>query len=154
MHCRNCNNKVADIAVLCMGCGCPPMAGNNFCHQCGSETPLIAEICVKCGVSLKAAQRGRQKTKITAVLLAVFFGVWGWIYTLDRSREKFYIGLGGQAIAFLLYVASYVAGMVFHETDFSAIYLLGGLSVTACFWIWAVVDIAIKPSTFYTMYPD
>ena len=54
MFCRQCGKPVADQAVVCVGCGCPPLAGNKFCQSCGVETNPVAVACIKCGASLKA----------------------------------------------------------------------------------------------------
>lgn len=57
MHCRTCANEVLEQAVVCVGCGCPPLAGNKFCQQCGAETNPAAVVCIKCGVPLRTANR-------------------------------------------------------------------------------------------------
>lgn len=53
MHCRTCGQELGEQAVACVGCGCPPLAGNKFCQSCGADTNPAAAICVKCGVALK-----------------------------------------------------------------------------------------------------
>lgn len=53
MHCRTCGKAVVESAVVCIGCGSPPLAGTAFCQACGASTNPNASVCVKCGVGLK-----------------------------------------------------------------------------------------------------
>jgi hypothetical protein len=52
MLCRHCGKPVADQAVACTACGCPPRTGTKFCWSCGAETAPQAAVCLKCGVAL------------------------------------------------------------------------------------------------------
>ncbi len=53
MHCRTCGKELVEQATVCVGCGCPPLAGNKFCQSCGADANPAAVACVKCGVGLK-----------------------------------------------------------------------------------------------------
>lgn len=58
MNCRSCGKSVPDQAVVCTGCGCPPLAGTAFCQNCGAQTNPAATACVKCGVALRTRSGG------------------------------------------------------------------------------------------------
>lgn len=69
------------------------------------------------------------KSKATAVLLAIFFGYWTWLYTYRRDAALFWINL----------VASFIT--------------VGAWWVLVS-WPWAVICTAVRPSdTFYANYP-
>ena len=67
-------------------------------------------------------------SKNTAVLLAVFLGLWSWVYTYERNKTKFWVCLG------LL------------------IPTVGYFSIVA--WIWAIIDATSKPDEYYEQYPN
>ena len=73
---------------------------------------------------------GREKSKTTAVVLAVFFGLFSWLYTYQKNKEKFWINLGLFIITFTYW------GIVA--------------------WVWAIIDNALKPEEYFTgyYYPD
>lgn len=68
------------------------------------------------------------RSKTTAVLLAVFLGLFTWCYTYKRDAWKFWVNLG-------LSLAT-----------------LGIFIIVS--WIWAVIDVAVKPDSFYSNYPN
>jgi TM2 domain-containing membrane protein YozV len=88
MFCRNCGKEVAEEAVMCVSCGCPPMAGKKFCQNCATETSPAAEICMKCGVRL-SVEPG-PKSKIAAGILGILLGGLG--------VHRFYLGYIGIGI--------------------------------------------------------
>ena len=68
------------------------------------------------------------KRKSIAILLAIFFAFWTWLYTYKKDSRKFWINLGVSIVTFGLWV------------------------IVA--WIWAIIDTALKPAEFYRKYPD
>jgi uncharacterized membrane protein len=68
------------------------------------------------------------KRKSVAVCLAVFLGLWSWLYTYKTNKRKFWLN-------FILTLCT-----------------LGGWSVVS--WVWAIVDAAAKPAEYYQGYPD
>jgi ribosomal protein L40E len=80
MFCRNCGKEVADQAVMCVSCGCPPRRGKKFCQSCGAESGAEAVVCTQCGVRLA----GEGKDWLTTLLLAIFLG---WL-----GVHRFYTG--------------------------------------------------------------
>lgn len=106
-----------------------------FCQSCAKAIKKEAVICVHCGVPAKpgalAVASTMPKSKTTAVVLAVLLSFWTWCYTYKRDASKFWIGLG--------------VGLV-------GIFLLGIPSIGV--WIWAMVDAAKKPHSYYTNFPN
>lgn len=69
------------------------------------------------------------KSKTTAVLLAVFFGFWTWVYTYQRDAALFWINLVASVVTMGLW----------------------GIFVA---WPWAIICAATRPSdTFYSNFP-
>jgi TM2 domain-containing membrane protein YozV len=85
MYCRNCGQAIPDQTEFCSFCGQKALAGSQRCASCGEETLPGAQVCVKCGANLL----GPQKDLSTALLLAIFLGIFG----VDRFYLG-YIGLG------------------------------------------------------------
>ena len=91
MFCRSCGKNVADQAVVCVSCGCPPRSGSKFCQNCGAETSSAAAVCVKCGVALALVPPADAKSRLAAGLLGIFLG---WL-----GIHRFYLGYVGIGIA-------------------------------------------------------
>lgn len=71
---------------------------NKFCSDCGSIILIKAEICPNCGVRqtpVQTAGTANGKTKVAAILLALFLGGFG--------AHKFYLGQSGMGILYLLF---------------------------------------------------
>lgn len=97
MFCSNCGKEVADQAVMCVSCGCPPRSARKFCWNCAAATDPMAEFCVKCGVRLGGAPApagSELKSKMAAGLLGIFLGSLG--------IHRFYLGFNGIGIAQLV----------------------------------------------------
>jgi TM2 domain-containing membrane protein YozV/RNA polymerase subunit RPABC4/transcription elongation factor Spt4 len=97
MHCRNCGKQIDDKAAVCIHCGVPPKASTQFCFNCGNATTSDQAICMSCGVALATRGTG-QKTKSTALVLALLIGVFG--------AHKFYMGSWGWGIVHLVLCAT------------------------------------------------
>ena len=76
MYCKNCGAEMNENAIACMSCGFGKGTGEKFCANCGKEINPGAAICVNCGAAVKntVAVDGEQKSKLVAVLLALFLG--------------------------------------------------------------------------------
>jgi hypothetical protein len=80
---------------------------------------------------------------MTAILLVIFFGLFGWIYTIKKSAGKFIVGFFVLFGIFCIYLM------------WSSIFILWILPIVGfAFWLWAVIDMGIKPDTFFTEYPN
>ncbi len=145
----------------------------KFCAVCGSGLVASAVICPSCGSPTGAGFGPTAKTKTAAVLLAVFLGPWTWLYTYRRNAWKFWVGLVGGAAGFV--IAIIVAGTYVGSTGFatcssngypcnyyshaSSTAPLAIFAIVVCYlipvavWIWAIIDVAVAPDSFYQRYP-
>ena len=103
-------------------------ADETFCPSCGEAIKIKAVICPHCGVAASSQFPVSPKSKTAAVLLAVFLGFWTWCYTYKHDAWKFWLNLVLTVVTFGFY----------------------GLIA----WIWAIIDVAVKPEAFYTNYPN
>jgi hypothetical protein len=116
------------------------MQSDEACPKCGTPRNYRAER------STVAGNQVGSKSKTAAVLLAVFLSYWTWLYTFKTDKWKFFVGLG-------LFVILYVPPLFFQAGFFLA-NLFSILSVLALLGVsvWAIIDTAIKPSSFYSGY--
>jgi hypothetical protein len=105
--------------------------GQRFCPTCSYAVVPTATTCPQCGTPLASP-----RSKGAAVLLAVFLSFWTWVYTYKRDTAKFWVGLTLFIIGILL---SFV---------FVGFFILFGL------WLWAIIDSAVKPESWYQHYPN
>lgn len=68
------------------------------------------------------------KTKSTAILLAVFFNFWSWLYTWREDKNKFIISL---ALVIVLWWT---------------------IILPFAIWFWAIIDTSIKSRKWYEGY--
>lgn len=108
-----------------------------FCRSCGKAIKKEAAFCVYCGVANQVLAVPQQhvaaqqvpKDKTTAILLAVFLGFWTWLYTYKKDAWKFWLNL---ALSIVLLIIAY----------------------PLVAWIWAIIDVAVKPESFYKNFPN
>jgi len=105
----------------------PPVA--RYCNGCGAGLVATAVTCPTCGTRVHGREGSGPKSKTTAVLLACFLSFWTWLYTYKKNTWKFWVGL-------VLGVVGIVA------------YGIPAIAV----WIWAIIDVSIKPSSYYEEY--
>lgn len=109
-------------------------AGYKYCTTCGSACVASAALCTTCGTPFpSAAGLGGwvPKSKTTAVILAVFLTFWTWAYTYKANAGKFWAGL---IICFVSWIFIFVAAPFF---------------IIPIVWLWAVIDTATSPDSFY-----
>jgi hypothetical protein len=166
---------------FCQSCGTQLVANAAFCPSCGTAvgaapvaTPAAAPINFQSQVYASST-----KSKTTAVVLAVFLSFWTWLYTFKVNKTKFFIGLGVGFVAWIMQIASllltaddidYYAACIDDEvyygadpvqalaecTSYAPDYTLAFLAgfMTFGIWLWAVIDNARKPVSFYEGYPS
>lgn len=124
MFCKNCGSELNENAVACMTCGFAKGTGEKFCGNCGSEINPGAAICIKCGAAVKTAAAGsEQKSKLVAVLLALFVGGFG--------IHDFYLGYTKYGvIKIILTVCTGVGGGIWALIDLIRL-LTGSISTDA-----------------------
>lgn len=94
MFCKSCGAEMADNAAVCLKCGVSAGVGGNYCPNCGAPTNPNAAVCLKCGIKLGSAAGTGDKSKLTALLLAIFLGGLG--------IHNFYLGYTKKAVIQLL----------------------------------------------------
>lgn len=92
MYCRNCGKEIDDKAVVCVGCGVPPLKGVKYCQACGKDVPEQAEVCASCGAKLAQASvdGGDDKTWVivTHIAMALTWFVGPLIIWLVKGKES------------------------------------------------------------------
>ena len=97
-----------------------------YCKNCGKEISDKAVICPKCGVPVRNVNM--RKSKTTAVLLAIFLGIFSWLYTYKYDAWKFWVAL------------------------IINIFLFWTLIVPCIIFFWVIIDVCIKGDDFYEGY--
>lgn len=105
----------------------PPVA--RYCKGCGAGLVATAATCPTCGTRVAGGGGSGPKSKTTAVLLACFLSFWTWLYTYKKNTWKFWVGL-----------VLGIAGI--------PLYGIPAIAV----WIWAIIDVSIKPRSYYEEY--
>ena len=73
----------------------------------------------------------QRKDKTVAILLAIFLGFWTWLYSYQRDTWKFWVGLVLNIVGLFLFMVPNIG-----------------------VWIWAIIDVAVKPQQFYDQFPN
>ena len=83
------------------------------------------------------------KSKTAAVVLAVFFSFWSWLYTYGKNAMKFWIIIAVYAVIPVVFysILSTLSAM-------SAYYYIMGL-LSFGIWLWCLLDNSLKPNDFY-----
>ena len=95
----------------------------KFCQECGKELADNAISCPGCGYSFRTIVN---KSKSTAIILAVFVGAFSWCYTYKYDAWKLWVSLVLTLVTFGLF--GFVA------------------------WIWVMIDQIVKSNEFFENY--
>src|SRR3954464_1455295 len=74
----------------------PVQYGSAYCRSCGNAMHPQAAMCMHCGVATgyhAPLAPAMPKVKSTGLVLAVLFGLFGWLYTYKRDAWKFWLNL-------------------------------------------------------------
>ena len=144
---------------FCPYCGNPVETGWSHCGECGKAIPSISKpkneaaehslprvIDESTNNSSRVYVRG-YKTKGTAVLLALLFGAWSWLYTYKQDAAKFWAafiitGIVGGIYGFMYGQA--VGSLSVKGMNNAIAYLPVVYIVSGIIWLIAVVDAASK----------
>jgi hypothetical protein len=114
-----------------------------FCKNCGKEIQGTPEFCSDCGAKQSesvAVETRDGKSKVAAILLAVFLAFFTWLYTYKKDAWKFWVGVAIAAFIFFLNIITFgIAGL------FTWIFSFG-------VWLWSVIDTAGKSNEWYNKY--
>ncbi len=94
------------------------------------------------------------KNKLTAIILSVFFSYWSWLYTYKKNYVKFWASLGiiSIIITIIVILAINLNGELF--IDYGTWIWLFWLICGGGIWLWALLDNAARPDSFYENYPN
>jgi amino acid transporter len=123
---------------------------SKYCQACGNGLIESAAICPKCGTPVPGHSipgTASTKSKTTAVVLAVFLSYWTWLYTYSVNAAKFWTALGAGFFLFIIQMATYSAS--YSASSFTGVTVFAWI-VGIGFWIWAIVDNASRPESFFT----
>lgn len=134
----------------------------EYCRYCGKKVNKETVICPHCGSQLKILRTEiikksviTPKSKIIAILLAIFFSYWSWLYTYGKNSRKFWLSIT-IFFAILIFTIIYSCSAIFEETVISAppisfayIYWIYFIGV----WLWPIIEYSIRPRSFYEKYP-
>jgi len=104
-------------------------------NKCYSNLQLLVDLLLSMHKEPKSVS---SRSKTVAIMLAVLFGPWTWLYTYKLDKKKFWAGI-------LLWLYAPVVKVV---SNISIISL-----VTIGFWFFAIVQAIIRPKCFYDQYP-
>ena len=145
----------------------------KVCPSCGELIKWDAVICTYCGVQVQELKVDTNynhpkyiensypvKSKVIAVVLAIFFGYWSWLYTYRINSRKlwFLLIIDILRFFFLCYFIISKSNLDFYNysqifsSDFYILILLNS-TWTLITWLWALINNSIKPNSFYRDYP-
>jgi hypothetical protein len=150
--------KVAD-EIYCPDCGAIIKRCSTFCMECGTE---LKEKNINATEVAKPAETNKfnQKTRLTAILLSIFFGFWSWLYTYKVDYKKFWIYLFLNLVVILrmmMLLRLFLIGM----QDYTSPITLEALNTWVWMYIlvngssviWALINSIKRPEDFYINYP-
>jgi hypothetical protein len=100
---------------------------------------------------IKAASPKR-KSKPCAIILAVIFSSFGWLYTYKKSKLKFWIA--APMGIFLTFICYTIIPYMLFRVSYMDVIVFQYVVVVFGLRLWAVIDVSIKPREFYTEYPN
>lgn len=147
--------------IFCPECGIPIKKGMTSCPYCRTQIKKLIVQGEMPDYDIRPPEAN--KNKIVAVLLAVFFSFWSWLYTYGKNKNKFWITFGILFVMYLIliiYSFSIIASSIVYS-GYGDLFFgesLIGLSIfinilSFGIWVWTIVDNATKPDSFYERYP-
>lgn len=108
----------------------------KFCEHCGGELDKNAKYCSACPAGL-IIHIGKRRN--IAILLAVLFSYWCWLYVYKKDAWKYWFGLSISLIVFIYAIMRW---------SFSGWYI----PIFSVIWIFAILDTVHKKSKWYIKY--
>jgi len=118
-----------------------------YCPECGKVIKRKSVICLHCGIQINELEVKKViigKSKIVAIVLAILFSFFSWLYTYKKNINKFLISI--LANLTLLNLVGYFKIEAINTLTWLIILLF-------VIWIWAIIDNARRPNSFYQNYP-
>jgi hypothetical protein len=154
--CSNCGTQYNERARFCSGCSAPvaaqPMkpgyaASPQPAPYVGYAPPPQQVIYPNYAPppqpmaynNMQSRQRNGGKSKTIAIILAVLFSYWTWLYTFKRDRVKFVIAL---ILSLAVFAGYYVVSRLSYVS----------LTLSLLLWLWPLADTIIKKAEWYAGY--
>jgi len=131
--CQHCGNALIETAVIC--------------PKCGSPTPRFGEVTGQGGSGGNGGQvryAQEEKSKTVSVVLALFLGIWTYLYTYKKDAGLFWVSLSVQFLLAFGIVAS-PGGSASEGAILFILFLFG---------IVALIVTGSRPSEWYKKYPN
>lgn len=143
---------------FCPYCGSPVEQDWTHCAACGKKKPnktakdVVESTPQAIAVSEELPPTGEFVTyvparqKSTAVVLAVLFGYWAWLYTYRKDSTKFWSVLlfsivFGFVVNYFTYAAAYKSSS--SDSNFGILVLVALLSFMVA-WVWPIVNVSTR----------
>lgn len=107
-----------------------------------------ASTCPNCAVAVTkpvAAKAKKRKSKAVAVVLAVPFGIFSWLYTDKLTSQRFLVALMVSGLASWLFVVGQISDDEWVRAYSAGIFAFGALS----FHVSAIIGNLLKPKSHY-----
>jgi len=154
IFCPECGNTVKKNAVFCSYCG------SKIKGQEATKIPLYSQN-INISQSTNIPDITSPKSKITAIILVIFFGYWGWLYTYRRDSWKFWLSFSLSIVVLVPLICIFggvsTAGILAEDIEgvgavSGFFFLIIGL-FQGVIWLWALIDRIVKTSNYYDKYP-
>ena len=129
--CYACGRGLIRSAVVCPGCGTPAVASIEDPNATGGFVPVQLE-----------GNEIEPKSKSVAVVLAIFFGYWTYLYTYRLNAGKFWWYFSITVVLVVLTITIPNLSPLFASTI---------LIVSA---VIVILDTAMTPAEFFRRYPS
>ena len=95
--------------------------------------------------------KNKPKRRKKALLLAAGCGIWSWLYTYEKDKKKFWVGL---LVPLTFLLISFASSVVYEPTSLETVFFLLSLFSIPAFWLLAIFYAAYRPKIWYEEYPD
>ena len=174
--CPACGAVGEDDSAYCATCGTPrklpPLVPHEsaaaaraatavvvprYCAICGCALASTAVACPACGTSVSsmALARTSPKSKAVAVVLAIFFSGFAWLYLYQKCARKFWIFIAVTVGTFVVFAITTVValGSLVSSGDLlsvaSVVFLLLSIVAWMAVHLWSIVDVCVKDDDWY-----
>ena len=144
------------------------------CPECGKLIKWEAVICTYCGMQVKELKVDVSynptftenvnpvKSKATAIILAIFFSYWSWLYTYRINGGKFWAFLVIDILRSIFAILFTIPNANLNINNYNQIFTSRNLTIfivlsslwTVITWLDVLITYVIKPNSFYINYPN
>ena len=146
----------------------------KVCPGCRQLIKWEAVVCTNCGIqvnNLKVENQQHEreyyynpcmKSKVLAIILAIFFSHWSWLYTYGKNSGKFWLvfiinSLKNILLSYFIFSSSNYSDYLSYVDSISGgilIIIIIGSIWNFAVWLWVLIYYSSKPMYFYIKYPN